>query len=92
MLLSELDNYIKGKEELIKGECKFEMGDNGEFYVTFTKEVYNFYDEVSADSKVNEVKDDHGFKGVDKSFKEGKTKRDGTEIPDIYTVTAKLNH
>ena len=41
---------------------------DGVFYVTKTKETYSYDSESKSDAKVDEVKDNPGFTGVDKKF------------------------
>ena len=62
------------------------------FRVVKTKETYVFEDEDEALAKVDAVRQDVGFVGVDKKFKQGKVNKSGEEIrPDTWVVVAKLN-
>lgn len=93
MLLKELEKYVNELPNLTKIDLTIELGDEiDEFYVTKTKETYIYETEADADFKVNDVKDDHDFAGVDKKFKAGKVNRAGDCVrPDQYQVVVKLN-
>ena len=94
MLLKDLENYIDTRDELVKIEPKIETSEEtSDFYVTFTKETYHFYDETSADAKINAARAETGFAGCDKKFKAGKVNKAGEVTrPDIWQVVIKLNH
>lgn len=98
MKLEELLNYIneKASEGLTKMDITIELGEGSvdEFYVVKTKETFVYGDEEEQDRKINEVRQDPGFAGVDKKFKAGKvSKKTGEELsPDTYTVVAKILH
>ena len=94
MLLKDLENYIDTRDELVKIEPKIEVSEETtDFYVTFTKETYHYYDEASADMKINAAREDKGFAGCDKKFKAGKVNKAGEVTrPDIWQVVIKLNH
>ena len=54
MLLKDLEAYINSDDraELVKIEPKIEVSEETtDFYVTFTKETYHYYDEMSANAK-----------------------------------------
>ena len=66
---------------------------DGVFYVTKTKETYSYDSESKSDAKVDEVKDNPGFTGVDKKFKAGKVNKAGEIVrADEYQVIAKIAH
>ena len=96
MLSKDLEAYIKSdsRAELVKIEPKIEVSEETtDYYVTFTKETYHFYDEESADAKISAARTDVGFAGCDKKFKPGKTNKAGDVTrPDIWQVVIKLNH
>ena len=96
MLLKDLETYIESdsRAELVKIEPKIEVSEETtDFYVTFTKETYHFYDESSADAKINAARNETGFAGCDKKFKPGKVNKAGEQTrPDIWQVVIKLNH
>ena len=65
---------------------------SGSFYITKTKETYVYEDEADADEKVDAVRRDNGFAGVEKKYKAGKMNKAGEVVkPEIWTVVAKLN-
>lgn len=95
MILSDVERYVeqREKEGLTKIEFTLEHTETiSGFDVTKTKETYTFYGEDEADAKVDEIRQDPKFAGVDKKFKQGKANKAG-EItrPDTYTVVGKFN-
>ena len=97
MKLDTLLTYIEqcANEGLTKMTIEIDStGDyDGAFYVTKTKETYSYNAESKADEKIDEVKDNPGFAGVDKKFKQGKVNKAGELVrPDEYTVVAKIAH
>lgn len=96
MYLKHLEGYINdnSRSELVKIEPKIEVSEETtDFYVTFTKETYHFFDEESADAKISAARTETGFAGCDKKFKPGKVNKAGeTTRPDIWQVVIKLNH
>lgn len=97
MKLDTLLTYIEqcAKDGLVKATIEIDStGDyDGVFYVTKTKETYSYDGEGKADDKIDEVKDNPGFSGVDKKFKAGKTNKAGEIVrADEYQVIAKISH
>ena len=95
MKLQELLDYVNDEDraELVKIEPAIELGEDGEFYITKTKETYEFFTETAADMKISTVRGDKGFAGCSKDFKKGKVKKNGEVTkPDTYKVVVKLNH
>ena len=83
------------KQNLKKIEITIEDDEemSGSFYVTKTKETYSYDSESKSDAKVDEVKDNPGFTGVDKKFKAGKVNKAGEIVrADEYQVIAKIAH
>ena len=93
MFLKDLENYINSQPNLKKIDPSLEYSeDHEEFFVTKTKETYIFVDEVDADTKVDAVRRDVGFAGVEKKFKAGKMNKSGEVVrPDMWIVVVKLN-
>lgn len=97
MKLDDLIVYVKQAQAdgLVKATIEIDStGDYaGVFYVTKTKETYSYDSEDKSDAKVDEVKDNPGFTGVDKKFKPGKTNKAGEIVrADEYQVIAKIEH
>lgn len=98
MRLEDLLTYIqeKNQEGLTKMEITIELDENStdSYYVTKTKETFIYGDEEEQNRKIDEVRQDEGFAGVDKKFKAGKiSKKSGEQLtPDTYTVVAKILH
>ena len=93
MKYTDLANYIDGLQNLRKIELTIEDDEemSGKFYVTKTKETYVFEDEHDADVKVDAVRQDLGFAGVEKKYKAGKMNKAGEVIrPETWVVVAKL--
>ena len=93
MELKELLHYVKDcGGNLTKIEAKMSCVD-GSYFVDETKETYVYEAEAEADAKVNEARQDSGFKGIDKKSKEAKYNKDGEMTkPESHTVVAKLLH
>ena len=87
-------DYVDGLENLKKIEITIEDDEemSGSFYVVKTKETYVYEDEADADVKVDAVRRDIGFAGVEKKYKQGKMNKAGEVVrPETWTVVAKLN-
>ena len=93
MELKELLQYVEEcGGNLTKIEAKISCVD-GSYFVDETKETYVYEAEAEADAKVNEARQDSGFKGIDKKSKEAKYNKDGEMTkPESHTVVAKLLH
>ena len=94
MLLTIINDYVAGKQNLTKIEVVSEVDEyNTGFYVTKTKETYVFGSEDEADAKINEVRQEPTFVGAEKKFKAGKMNRAG-EITqaETWTVIVKLKY
>ena len=97
MKLDDLIVYVKQAQAdgLVKATIEIDStgGYDGVFYVTKTKETYSYDAEGPADDKIDEVKDNPGFAGVDKKFKQGKVNKAGEIVrADEYQVIAKITH
>lgn len=94
MVISQIEKYISDRPELTKLEITTEL--NSElvsFEVTKTKETYVFEDELSADAKVDELRQTLGFIGVEKKYKAGKMNKAGEIVkPETWIVVAKMAH
>ena len=92
MKLSEINSYVETKTNLTKIEVTTEVDEYATgFYVVKTKETYVFEDEHDADVKVDAVRQDLGFAGVEKKYKAGKMNKAGEVIrPETWVVVAKL--
>lgn len=94
MIISQLEKYISDRPELTKIEITTEL--NGElcsFEVTKTKETYVFEDELSADAKVDELRQTLGFISVEKKYKQGKMSKSGEILKaETWSVIAKMAH
>lgn len=79
MRLEDLLTYItdENHSELTKGTVEFELGEDGTFYITKTKETFTFYDEADADHKITVCRTEPVFAGCDKTFKAGKVNKNG---------------
>lgn len=94
MRLEDLAAYrMELGDSLKKFEAKAEDDELGHMLVVETKETYIYLDEEDADKKIDEARQDAGFLGATKKFKQGKVNKAG-EItrPDQYTVVIKLGH
>lgn len=92
MQLKDLQKYVEGLENLTKIEVKISV-ENGAYFVDETKETYVYEQEDDADAKVDEARQNAGFKGVDKKSKEAKYNKAGEMTkPETHTVVAKLLH
>lgn len=97
MRISDLDSYVKSlsNEGLTKIEVKSSFNPDGgeDFYIDETKETFVYATEDEADAKVDEVRQNSGFKSAEKKFKQGKVNKAGEVVkPDTYTVVVKLLH
>ena len=93
MELKDLLDYVEGLgSNLTKIEIKV-AAQEGAYFVDETKETFVYEDESNANEKVDEVRQNRGFKGVDKKDKEAKYNKDGDMTkPESHTVVAKLLH
>lgn len=94
MKYTDIKDYIENLDNLRKIEITIEDDEemSGSFYVTKTKETYVFEDEHDADVKVDSVRQDLGFAGVEKKYKAGKMNKAGEVTkPETWVVVAKLN-
>ena len=94
MKYTDIKDYIDGLDNLKKIEVTIEDDEemSGSFYITKTKETYVYEDEADADEKVDAVRRDNGFAGVEKKYKAGKMNKAGEVVkPETWTVVAKLN-
>lgn len=94
MKYTNIKDYIDGLDNLRKIEVTIEDDEemSGSFYVTKTKETFVYEDEADADVKVDAVRRDPGFAGVEKKYKAGKMNKAGDVVrPETWTVVAKLN-
>lgn len=93
MRTGDIESYVNSLKNLTSIEIKIEEDEEVVgFRVVKTKETYVFEDEDEALAKVDAVRQDVGFVGVDKKFKQGKVNKSGEEIrPDTWVVVAKLN-
>lgn len=94
MRYTEIKDYVDSLENLRKIEFTIEDDEemSGGFYVVKTKETYVFEDEADADRKVDSVRQDPGFAGVEKKYKAGKMNKAGDTVkPETWTVIVKLN-
>lgn len=97
MKISDLQGYVDSlsREGLMKIEVKSSFNpDAGEdFYIDETKETFVYGSEDEADAKINEVRQNNGFKSAEKKFKAGKMNKAGEMVkPDTWTVVVKLLH
>lgn len=94
MRYTEIKDYVDSLEKLRKIEFTIEDDEemSGGFYVVKTKETYVFEDEADADRKVDSVRQDPGFAGVDKTYKAGKMNKAGEVTKaETWVVKVKLN-
>ena len=93
MRTGDIESYVNSLKNLTSIEIKIEEDEEVVgFRVVKTKETYVFEDEDEALAKVDAVRQDVGFVGFDKKFKQGKVNKSGEEIrPDTWVVVAKLN-
>lgn len=94
MRYTDIKEYIDSLNNLRKIEITIEDDEDmsGNFYVVKTKETYVYEDESEADAKVDSVRRDLGFAGVEKKYKAGKMNKAGEQVkPETWTVVAKLN-
>lgn len=93
MLLTNINDYVAGKQNLTKIEAVSEVDEynSTSFYVIKTKETYVFGSEDEADAKINEVRQEPTFVGAEKKFKVGKMNKAGEIVkPETWTVVVKL--
>ena len=92
MLLTNINDYVAGKQNLTKIDVVSEVDEyNTGFYVTKTKETYVYGSEDEADAKINEVRQEPTFVGAEKKFKAGKMNKAGEVTkPETWTVVVKL--
>lgn len=89
---SEIEAYIDSLPNLTKIDLTVEVDEYGRYFVSKTKETYVYGTEDEADAKVDEVRLNPGFAGVDRKFKAGKVNKAGEQVrPDAWTVVTKLN-
>ena len=94
MKYTDIKDYIDSLENLRKIEFTIEDDEemSGNFYVIKTKETYVYEEESDADAKVDSVRRDVGFAGVEKKYKAGKMNKAGDVVrPETWIVVAKLN-
>ena len=94
MKYTNIKDYIDSLENLRKIDFTIEDDEemSGTFYVVKTKETYVYEDESDADAKVDSVRRDVGFAGVEKKYKAGKMNKAGEVTkPETWVVVAKLN-
>ena len=94
MYIDQVKDYMDERPNLTKIEITTEMvPDVNVFVVTKTKETYVFEDEQCADEKVDMVRQNPNFIGVEKKYKAGKLDKAGEVVkPETWTVIAKLAH
>ena len=94
MKYTNIKDYIDSLENLRKIELTIEDDEemSGNFYVVKTKETFVYDNETDADAKVDSVRRDVGFAGVEKTYKAGKMNRAGEVTkPETWVVKVKLN-
>ena len=95
MRYTDLKDYVDNLENLSKIEVVIEDSEDmcGNFYIVKTKETFVYDNETDADAKVDAVRHNPGFAGVEKKYKQGKMNKAG-EItkPETWVVVVKLNH
>ena len=94
MRIEDIKEYVDARPALTKIEVTTELGaDVTYFIVTKTKETYVFEDESESDRRVDDVRRNPGFLGVDKKYKAGKMNKAGDVVkPETWTVVAKIGH
>lgn len=94
MKYTDIKDYIDNLDNLKKIEVTIEDDEemSGSYYIVKTKETYVFEDEVDADEKVDAVRRDNGFAGVEKTYKPGKMNKAGEVTKaETWIVKVKLN-
>ena len=95
MLLTNINDYVAGKQNLTKIEVVSSEVDECStgFYVIKTKETYVFGSEDEADAKINEARQSSSFESAKKTYKAGKMNRAGEVVkPETYTVVIVLKY
>ena len=95
IFLRDLEKYILDhKDNLTQIDITIKLdADSDTLYVQKTKETYVYEDEEEAEAKVDEVRSNPGFAGIDRGHKDAKINKAGEETaPETWTVKAKLNH
>ena len=70
MLLTNINDYVAGKQNLTKIEVVSEVDEYSTgFYVIKTKETYVFGSEDEADAKINEARQSSSFESAKKTYK-----------------------
>jgi hypothetical protein len=94
MLLTNINDYVAGKQNLTKIEVVSEVDEYSTgFYVIKTKETYVFGSEDEADAKINEARQSSSFESAKKTYKAGKMNRAGEIVkPETYTVVIVLKY
>ena len=91
MKLEAFIDYVKSCENLTDIAPKISLGEDGDFYVVESKETYVYDNELDAATKLNDVRQDPGYKSSEKKFKAGKVNKAGEEIrPDTWIVITKV--
>lgn len=92
MRYTDIINYIDELDNLTKIDISIERDECDNLYVVKTKETFTFEEEQQADEKVDSVRKDIGFAGVEKKYKAGKMNKAGEVVrPETWVVVAKLN-
>ena len=84
-------NYVENRkvEGLNKIDVSIEwLDDEGDYTVLKTKETYIYFDEESADSAINDFRQQPEFVGCDKKFKQGKMNKAGEMIKSDERIVA----
>lgn len=94
MLLTNINDYVAGKQNLTKIEVVSEVDEYSTgFYVIKTKETYVFGSEDEADAKINEARQSSSFESAKKTYKAGKINRAGEIVkPETYVVVIVLKY
>ena len=94
MFLKDLESYVKSLSNLKKIEPTLELSEDClDYFVTKTKETFVYEDEADADERINLARNNPGFAGVDKKYKQGKIDKNGDITrPETWTVVVKLKH
>lgn len=94
MLLTNINDYVAGKQNLTKIEVVSEVDEYSTgFYVIKTKETYVFGSEDEADAKINEARQSSSFESAKKTYKAGKMNRAGEIVkPETYVVVIVLKY
>ena len=94
MLLTNINDYVAGKQNLTKIEVVSEVDEYSTgFYVIKTKETYVFGSEDEADAKINEARQSSAFESAKKTYKAGKLNKAGEIVkPETYNVVIVLKY